>query len=382
VLEALDAFLNCGIFRHGCALACCQKCSHSELIAFSCKKRVICPSCDAKRSHIFAEHLHENILLPYPHKHTVFTIPIRLRPYFLYDRALFGELYKAAIQSFSEYIESTLPGKTAAVASLHSSGALLNWHPHIHAIVLAGTMQDDIFHPIEDIDTELLEEFFSEKVFQFLLQKQLLSEDTINSMQSWDHSGFKLWLGDDIQPDNQEQRLFISRYLAKCPVALNRIEIIENTLAPTIRYYKNSDKQDFVEMSPLEFLAKLSVHIPRVHERTSRFFGLYSYRTRGVKNREERFKALIQNNFEPIEQDFGEKRPPSRYWATWIKKVYQVDPLKCKRCGGELKIKSFVHDYSKIKKICESLGIPDWRAPPEFSKSSSYYIDTSPEFVQ
>lgn len=242
----------------------------------------------------------------------------------------------AAIWSFTEYIEATLPGETAAVASLHSSGALLNWHPHIHAIVLAGTIQYEIFHPIENIDTELLQEFFSEKVFQFLLRKELISEDTISSMKSWDHSGFKLWLGNDIQPENQEQRLFISRYLAKCPVALSRIEIIDHALAPAVRYYKDSEKQDFVEMSPLEFLAKLSVHIPRVHERTSRFFGLYSYRTRGVKNREEKFKALIQNNFAPLEHDFEDKRPPSKYWATWIKKVYQVDPSSRTTCSVNL----------------------------------------------
>ena len=83
VLKAFNAYLNCGILRHGCALACCQSCTHSELIAFSCKKRVICPSCDAKRSHIFAEHLDNEILLPYPHKHAVFTIPVRLRAYIL-----------------------------------------------------------------------------------------------------------------------------------------------------------------------------------------------------------------------------------------------------------------------------------------------------------
>lgn len=297
-------------------------------------------------------------------------------------RTLFRELYKAAWQSWCEYVESTNPGKTAAVASLHNSGALLNWHPHIHAIILAGTIQDDTFHPIEEIDTELIQEFFSEKVFDFLLKKELISQETINSMKSWDHSGFKLWLGEDIQPDNQKQRLFISRYLAKCPVALNRIEIIENTLAPTIRYYKDCDKQEFVDMSPMEFLAKLSVHIPKVHERTSRFFGLYSYRTRGVKNREEKFKAMIQNNFEPLEHDSEDKKPPSRYWATWIKKVHEIDPLKCKKCGGEMKIKSFLHDCRKIKKLCDSLGIPDWRAPPQLGKSSGHYIDNSPEFVQ
>ncbi|NBW41892.1 hypothetical protein EBR25_12965 [bacterium] len=57
------------ILLHGCARAECEKCNHSELIAFSCKRRNLCPSCDAKRALIFGEHLHENVLLPYEHSH-------------------------------------------------------------------------------------------------------------------------------------------------------------------------------------------------------------------------------------------------------------------------------------------------------------------------
>ena len=76
----------------------------------------------------------------------------------MYERTLFSELYKAAWETWSEYLQSVLPGKTAAVASLHSSGDLLNWHPHIHAIVLAGTIQNDIFYPLEDSNTENAEE--------------------------------------------------------------------------------------------------------------------------------------------------------------------------------------------------------------------------------
>ena len=239
------------------ALACCESCTHSEVIAFSCKKKAICPSCDAKRAHIFAEHLDNNIILPYPHKHAVFTIPVRLRAYFKYDRNLFSELYKAAWLAWSDYITSILPGKTAAVMSLHTAGDLLNWHPHLHCLILTGTIdEDEKFHPIEQIDTELLQEFFAQNVFKLLLDKELLSEDTITNMNSWKHSGFSIWMGDNI--DTQEQRLFISRYLAKCPISLSRIEIIDNALAPTISYYKNSSKADFIDTTPLEFLAKIS----------------------------------------------------------------------------------------------------------------------------
>ena len=39
VLTALDAYPDCGLLAHGGARARCEKCSHSRLIAFSCKKR-------------------------------------------------------------------------------------------------------------------------------------------------------------------------------------------------------------------------------------------------------------------------------------------------------------------------------------------------------
>ena len=100
-----------------------------------------------------------------------------------------------------------------------------------------------------------------------------------------------------------------------------------------------------------------------------------------MKNREEKLKSLIQNNFQPLEHEFEDKRPPSRYWATWIKKVYQVDPMICRKCGGELKIKAFLHDSKRIKKLCNNLGINHWRAPPGF-QNTKRYIDTSPEFAQ
>jgi hypothetical protein len=82
VLEAFDGYLNCGILIHCCARAYCQNCKHSELIAFSCKRRGLCPSCDAKRALIFAEKLHINVIGPHPVRHLVFSIPKRLRVFF------------------------------------------------------------------------------------------------------------------------------------------------------------------------------------------------------------------------------------------------------------------------------------------------------------
>lgn len=273
VLEAFDSYLNCGILLHGCARAYCEKCKHSELIAFSCKRRGLCPSCDAKRGLIFAEHLHENVLLPYPHRHLVFSLPKRLRVYFKYDRRLTKLLYRAAWQSYSEYVSQILPGqKTGAIMALHTAGDLLNFHPHNHAIVLDGAVDErGAFHELPTIDTELLESSFREKLFTSLLEKELITDDVVQNMRSWEHSGFNVYAGERISADNSDLRRFLARYLKKAPLALQRMAIVDNGLEPEIVLSRKHDDGDETRsFSPLAFLAELSSHIPDLWEQTVR----------------------------------------------------------------------------------------------------------------
>jgi hypothetical protein len=64
VLKTFDEYLNCGILAHGAARVYCDGCKHSLLIAFSCKRRGVCPSCGAKRAVKFAEHKTTRIATP------------------------------------------------------------------------------------------------------------------------------------------------------------------------------------------------------------------------------------------------------------------------------------------------------------------------------
>ena len=134
----------------------CPNCKHSQLIAFSCKRRGLCPSCDAKRGVIFAEHLHEHVLRPLPHRHLTFSIPKRLRPYFKYDRKLTALLYRAAWDAWRELVAASLSGGAPAMlAALHTSGDLLNWHPHVHALALDGVVDDlGQFRQLGAVDTD------------------------------------------------------------------------------------------------------------------------------------------------------------------------------------------------------------------------------------
>jgi hypothetical protein len=49
VEEDFRAYLRCGILAHGFARIRCDDCAAERLVAFSCKGRGVCPSCNARR---------------------------------------------------------------------------------------------------------------------------------------------------------------------------------------------------------------------------------------------------------------------------------------------------------------------------------------------
>jgi len=48
---------------------------------------------------------------------------------------------------------------------------------------------------------------------------------------------------------------------------------------------------------------------------------------------------------------------PSKGWEEMIRKVYEVGPLICPQCGGEMKVISFIEDHKVIDKIIAHLKL-------------------------
>ena len=107
--------------------------------------------------------------------------------------------------------------------------------------------------------------------------------------------------------------------------------------------------------SPLEFLAELSQHIPDTYEQVIRYYGYYSARTRGARRREVELERLgNQDENEPSQAQLDrdiDRKPVCKSWAGLIKKVYEIDPLKCPKCGGSMKIKAFITDPEQVRRI-------------------------------
>jgi len=72
---------------------------------------------------------------------------------------------------------------------------------------------------------------------------------------------------------------------------------------------------------------------------------------------------LIPSILEPE----GSSKEYRKNWARLIQKIYEVDPLTCPKCSGEMKVIRVIEDKEVIEKILKHLGLWDLkvRSPPK-----------------
>jgi hypothetical protein len=75
IRSSINKFLECGDLKEGFARVRCPDCGEEFFVAFSCRQRSCCPSCDQKRALLLAHRLNGEVLAAVPHRQWVFTIP-------------------------------------------------------------------------------------------------------------------------------------------------------------------------------------------------------------------------------------------------------------------------------------------------------------------
>jgi hypothetical protein len=145
IRTSIDKFVKCGDLKQGFARVRCPDCKAEYMVAFSCRQRSACPSCDQKRALMLALRLNAEVFDSVPHRQWVFTIPRRLRVYFRYDRSLLGKLCHAAYETVCEVFAMEPDGGSgvpAMVAATQTFGDLLNFHSHVHSVVAEGVFTE------------------------------------------------------------------------------------------------------------------------------------------------------------------------------------------------------------------------------------------------
>jgi hypothetical protein len=376
VVRSVEEFLSCGRLQGGFARIRCPKCHAEHLLAFSCRTRNFCSSCQAKRSVLFAEKLTSDVLAPVPHRHWTFSIPRVLRGLIERDRKLLGLLsqtaYAAILKTFQAFFDrrDVRPGCVISLQTYGGYGA--NFNPHAHALVSDGVFsRDGEFLPLPAPDPAAVMEVFRRLFLQGLHRAERLSETFMHNLLSWAHPGFSVFAGPPVDSAAVAALESQGRYITRPALAMDALEKLnDGTLALETPPDPRTGATRVV-LDPLEWIHRISTHIPDPKSHCQRFYGAYSNRGRVVcGNRQAHCSTAAPAAEVGDNSDFS--REARSTWARLVRKIFEADPLTCGACGGRMRIVSFITDPRVVDRIlrhrqsvrCRAEDPFEPRAPP------------------
>ena len=122
----------------------CDDCSHTRIAYNSCRNRH-CPKCQWRAAEAWLA-AREAELLPVPYFHVVFTLPAAIGAIAYQNKAkVYGLLFTAAAKALTTIAADPkhLGANIGLTAVLHTWGANLDHHPHVHCIVPGGGVSLD-----------------------------------------------------------------------------------------------------------------------------------------------------------------------------------------------------------------------------------------------
>ena len=113
-------------------------------------------------------------------------------------------------------------------------------------------------------------------------------------------------------------------YVVRNPLSLKRLVYVDGQKAVIYRALKPNPRlgQNFVALDPLEWLARMSDHVPDPGKHRTLHYSFYANRVRG--ERAARESGAQRSGDKP-----AKKRRSSGSWARLISKVFHADALLC-----------------------------------------------------
>ena len=258
------------------------------------------------------------------------------------------------------------------IGAIQTHGELLHWHPHIHVLITCGafTPEGD-FLELPQFDVDRLLDVWQDAVFELYLAKEKIEPEVVENMRGWEHSGFSVDQSVFLPAGDQAGIERLIQYMTRCPFSLSRLVKVSDTGQIVYQAEKQACrafpdpkgdgtqagvKRNFQILPPLDFLAEFTQHIPAKGSHLIRYYGWYSNKSRGMRK-----KAEAATSEEAANEEATTSRS-SQAWAMLIKRVYEVDPLSCPQCGGQMKVVSFIEPPQSdvIEEVLKHCGL--WQA--------------------
>lgn len=240
------------------------------------------------------------------------------------------------------------------------------------------------YRPLPKIAVEPFLRLWEHKIFRLLRERELKGEDVVAQMRTWRHSGFSVHRDVHLAAGDKRGIEDLAQYISQAPFSLARIlKVTPEGSVPYKSEHAGVKKfphwrvattlpgiaRNFEVFTALDFPAQSTLHIPNRGQHLIRYYGWYSNRARGERKKSgvtETAHVASAAEDDP-DRDAEYRNAARRNWARLIKKVYEVDPLLCPKCGTEMAIVAFIMEPAANANILASLGIveeEESRAPP------------------
>jgi len=315
-------YLECGVHAFGFLRARCKTCQKELLVAFSCKQRGVCPSCNARRMCGTAAHLTDRVLPSVPLRQWVLSVPFELRlllaktPHAL---SAVGRVFVREVFHWQRERARMLgvpQGRSGAICFVQRFGGSLNLNVHYHVVIpdgvfsRAGTGSAVRFEKVGAPSGSELEDLalaVEARVIRWLERQGVLASESSASDDSEPQEpsaleaclagslgigelvrlksatgalapdeappkakksprpghirGFDIHAGVVVSGSEPESRERLLRYCARPPLSLERMQVLPNGfVAYALR--KSWGKPTHRVLAPLDFLARLAALIP------------------------------------------------------------------------------------------------------------------------
>lgn len=414
VERELAAYLRCGILAHGFTRVRCQTCHDEVVVAFSCKRRGICPSCTARRMADTAAHLVDRVLPRAPYRQWVFTVPKPLRLVLARDPAWtswVGNLVVRAIGAWQRRVarkRGLRTPLTGAVTFVQRFGGLVNLNVHFHLVVPDGVFAEDgaglrfemlpvptnanvlaildrIMRRIarrlakdaarreldEDAAPDLLAQIQAEAASTWRSPANASASRPVRGaekLRAW-CEGFSLHAGVVIAEHDRDALERLCRYGARPAFALERLAWTDDGRISYKLKRAWPDGRTHL-MEPVAFLRRLVGIIPPPRRHLVRYSGVFG----PASKHRAKLRALVPTNIDcgSGASTTSSTAPSSRSrrlpWADLLRRVFADDVLQCP-CGGRRSVIAVVTDPALANTLLTALGVPS--APVTFAPARS-----------
>ena len=344
--RAIQCIRSCRTAEMGAHVSECESC-HSKFIHYnSCKNRH-CPMCQAMEVDEWIDLRREDVL-DAPYFHTVFTVPGLLYPLiYANQKLLYDALYHAANKTLSELSKDSkhFGAKIGYICILHTWGSKLNYHPHIHTIVLGGGLDDKnhwkdkgnkFFLPVK-VMSAVFKKYYLEELKSLHESEKLTyagGAETLRNQYEFKCLLDKLYAMDWVVYSKrtfkgaQEVFKYLGKYTHRIAISNRRILSMDSeNVTFSAKDYRTDGKYRPMTISGEKFLSRFLLHIlPKGFVRI-RYYGLLACRCKTQK-------MTLCRNLLGCKKYISKLR--GKTTAEKIKILYKHDICKCSKCGEPL----------------------------------------------